>query len=83
MIEVLIVTALVLWSSLVVFKKVFPKTAYSVFLKLSHVCAAQGWTSLASWLKPKMVSGCGGNCACPGNQPKASVKAQPQTVKWK
>lgn len=35
MIEILIVTALVLWSAVVVFKKVFPNTSRSVFLKLS------------------------------------------------
>lgn len=33
MIEVLIVAVLVMWSTLVVFKKVFPKTSNSVFLK--------------------------------------------------
>ena len=31
MVEGLIIAALVSWSALVVFKKLFPKTAYSVF----------------------------------------------------
>ncbi len=37
MIEILIVAALVIWSAVVVFKKVFPKTSGSVFHVL--VCA--------------------------------------------
>lgn len=43
MIEIFIVAALVLWSMLVVFKKVFPNTSNSVFQKLSDACAAKGW----------------------------------------
>ncbi len=38
MIEMIIVTLVVIWSAVVVFKKVFPKTANSVFLSLSHFC---------------------------------------------
>ncbi len=38
MVEILIVAALVLWSAVVVFKKVFPKTSGAVFLKLSNFC---------------------------------------------
>ena len=55
MIEVLIIAALVIWSAVVVFKKVFPKTANSVFMALSNVCHQQGWSTLAKWLKPAMV----------------------------
>ena len=33
MIEILIVAALVLWSAVVVFKKVFPQTSSAFFLK--------------------------------------------------
>lgn len=81
MIEILIVAALVLWSTVVVFKKVFPKTAYSVFSKLAEFCQARGWNSLAKWLQPKMAGGCGGNCACPATENSAPKTANP--VKWK
>ena len=82
MIEILIVAALVLWSTVVVFKKVFPKTAYSVSLKLSEFCQKQGWQSVAKFLKPTMAGGCGGNCACPATEEKAT-KAVDHPVKWK
>lgn len=83
MIEILIVTALVLWSAVVIFKKVFPNTSRSVFLKLSNACEAQGWHKLAKWLKPAMASGCGGNCACPASEQSAEKKPAQQAVKWK
>jgi hypothetical protein len=57
MIEILIVAALVIWSAVVVFKKVFPKTSGSVFMSLSALCEARGWTRLATWLKPSMAGG--------------------------
>ncbi len=44
MIEILIVAALVIWSAVVVFKKVFPKTSGSVFMSLSALCEARGST---------------------------------------
>ena len=56
MLEFVIVIALVLWSAVVVFKKVFPKTANSVFLYLSDACRKQGWQSLANWLKPAVTT---------------------------
>lgn len=83
MIEILIVTVLVLWSVLVVFKKVFPNTSRSVFQKLSDACAAKGWQRLATWLKPKMAAGCGGNCACPATEDTPAKKVDAQPVKWK
>ncbi|MFV5509398.1 DUF6587 family protein [Acinetobacter sp. 197] len=83
MIEILIVTALVLWSMLVVFKKVFPNTSNSVFQKLSDVCAAKGWQRLAKWLQPGVAAGCGGNCACPVSEKGSDVKPAQQAVKWK
>ena len=49
MIEILIVAALVIWSAVVVFKKVFPKTSGSVFMSLSTLCEVRGWTRLATW----------------------------------
>ena len=38
MFEYLIVAVLVLWSAVVVFKKVFPQTANAAFLALSNLC---------------------------------------------
>lgn len=83
MIEILIVAALVLWSAVVVFKKVFPKTSGSVFLKLSNVCEAKGWMTLAKWFKPKMAAGCGGGCSCPVSDESKSKAPAVQAVKWK
>lgn len=83
MIEVIIVAFLVVWSALVVFKKVFPKSAYAVFSKLSRVCQSQGWSSLAKWLSPAMVTGCGGSCDCSSNDKTESPTPEIQAVKWK
>ncbi len=83
MIEVMIVAALVIWSAIVVFKKVFPKTANSVFMQLSSFCAKQGWFTLAKWLKPAMVSGCGGSCGCSANEEPVQKRTEVQAVKWK
>ena len=72
MIEILIVAVLVVWSALVVFKKVFPNT----HAQSSRSClmpVQQGWHTLAKWLKPAMASGCGGNCAC-RHRNKAQIK---------
>lgn len=82
MVEMLIVAVLVVWSALVVFKKVFPSTAYKLFSVLSETCAKHGWLKLAKWLKPTMTGGCGGNCACPVNEDGAKKTAS-QAVKWK
>lgn len=81
MIEVFIVAILVVWSAIVVFKKVFPKSAYSVFLHLSEFCQRQGWTSMAKWFRPATVSGCGGSCGCSQSETKSKVEVQ--SVKWK
>lgn len=83
MIEILIVAALVLWSAVVVFKKVFPKTSSAVFLKLSNACAAKGWHGLAKWLKPAAVAGCGGSCGCDSKDQLTEKKVEVQAVKWK
>ncbi|MEG1489097.1 DUF6587 family protein [Acinetobacter sp.] len=83
MIEVLIIAALVIWSAVVVFKKVFPKMANSVFMALSNVCHQQGWSTLAKWLKPAMVSGCGGSCGCAATEDSTQKKTEVQAVKWK
>ena len=83
MVELLIIAALVIWSAIFVFKKVFPKSAYSVFMKLSQLCQARGWGKLAKWLQPAMVSGCGGGCGCATNEAEAPKKVEVQAVKWK
>jgi hypothetical protein len=83
MIEVVIVAALVIWSAVVVFKKVFPQTANSVFMQLSTACAKQGWLTLAKWLKPATVLGCGGSCGCSATEDSAQKKPEVQAVKWK
>lgn len=83
MIEILIVAVLVMWSAVVVFKKVFPQTSNSVFMSLSTRCEARGWTRLATWLKPAMAAGCGGNCACPATENSEAKKPAVQAVKWK
>ena len=83
MVEILIVAALVLWSAVVVFKKVFPKTSGAVFLKLSNFCTEKGWHGLAKWLKPAAAAGCGGSCGCDSQDHPAAKKVEAQAVKWK
>lgn len=83
MLEYLIVAVLVLWSALVVFKKVFPQTAGSVLLGLSEFCQRLGWQTLAKWLKPNMVSGCAGGCGCASNDTETKKTEPVQTVKWR
>lgn len=83
MIEILMVVALVIWSALVVFKKVFPQTSSKAFGILAERCHAQGWTRLAAWLKPTASGGCGGNCACPASQSNTTKPAEVQAVRWK
>lgn len=83
MIEMLIVAVLVIWSAVVVFKKVFPQTSNSVFSRLSELCAQRGWMTLAKWLKPVMVSGCGGSCGCSASDKPSPQKVETQAVKWK
>ncbi|MDO5543667.1 MAG: hypothetical protein Q4F77_10215 [Acinetobacter sp.] len=83
MVEILIVASLVLWSTVVVFKKVFPKTSGAVFLKLSNFCTEKGWQGLAKWLKPAAAAGCGGSCGCDSQDQPAEKKVEVQAVKWK
>ncbi|MFW1840588.1 DUF6587 family protein [Acinetobacter gyllenbergii] len=83
MFEYLIVAVLVLWSAVVVFKKVFPQTANSAFLGLSNLCQRLGWQRLAAWLKPKMAAGCGGNCGCSTDEAETKKPETIQTVKWR
>ncbi|QOW44753.1 MULTISPECIES: DUF6587 family protein [Acinetobacter] len=83
MVELLMITALVIWSAIFVFKKVFPKSAYSVFSKLAQLCRSRGWNGLAKWLQPAMVTGCGGGCGCSSSDAPAQKKVEVQAVKWK
>lgn len=83
MFEYLIVAVLVLWSAVVVFKKVFPQTANSTFLVLSNVCERLGWHMLAKWFKPKMATGCGGSCDCTRNETTTKKSEPAQTIKWR
>ncbi|WP_433847400.1 DUF6587 family protein [Acinetobacter proteolyticus] len=83
MFEYLIVAVLVLWSAVVVFKKVFPQTASPAFLALSNQCQRLGWQRLAVWLKPKMAVGCGGGCGCSTDDAESKKTETVQTVKWR
>ncbi|MCH4246659.1 MAG: hypothetical protein LKF82_02280 [Acinetobacter populi] len=84
MIQYLIIAVLVLWSSVVVFKKVMPNTANKTFLAISSFFKQQGWHGLAKKIAPTQSAGCGGGCGC-GKESEVAGK-QPQeikTVKWK
>jgi hypothetical protein len=83
MVEGLIVAALVLWSTVVVFKKVFPKTSFKLWLNLANLAEKYGFNRLAKWLKPAMVAGCGGSCGCSANDDTTEKKPAVQAVKWK
>jgi hypothetical protein len=83
MVEGLIITVLVLWSTLVVFKKVFPKTSFKFFLNLANLADKQGLSRLAKWLKPAIAAGCGGSCGCSANDTADTKKPDVQAVKWK
>lgn len=52
MLQYLIIAVLVIWSAVVVFKKVFPKQQTRPFSTI-RFCEKQGWATLAKWLKPK------------------------------
>lgn len=80
-IEFFIITVLVLWSCLIVFKKILPKTANNIMLRCAQVCRKKGWHTCAKWLTPKMSAGCGGNCGCSTDE--AAKPQEINTVKWK
>ncbi|EMB7245394.1 hypothetical protein ABMW84_002805 [Acinetobacter baumannii] len=82
MLQYLIIAVLVIWSAIVVFKKVFPKTANSAFSALSVFCEKQGWATLAKWLKPKMTFGCAGGCGCSGEDKPTNTIQEIKPVKW-
>ena len=82
MIEYLIIAVLVIWSAVVVFKKVFPKTSNATFSALSAFCERRGWQALAKWLKPKMSVGCAGGCGCSVDEKPAAKNNEVKPVKW-
>lgn len=82
MIELLIVTLIVLWSALYVFKKVFPKTAFKVLMHLAKWCDRHGLTAISKKIMPVQAGGCGGGCGCSTDQP-AKAPDVVQVVKWK
>ena len=85
MIEYIIVAILVTWSAFIVFKKVFPKTANSVFTALANSFEKQGWHTVANKVRPKGVAGgCGGGCSCSSNDDKPTIKrsGEAKPVKW-
>ena len=82
MVEILIITVLVLWSCIIVFKKLMPKTSNNVFKSLSIWCEAKGWKGLARRLAPKVASGCGGSCGC-STDDKPEISQEIKAVKWK
>ncbi|GAA5018174.1 hypothetical protein GCM10023206_31500 [Acinetobacter puyangensis] len=84
MIQYLIIAVLLLWSSVVVFKKVMPNTANKTFLAISMFFKQQGWHGLSKRFAPKQSSGCGGGCGCGNESDSASKHSQEiKTVKWK
>lgn len=83
MVEWIIITALVSWSAFVVFKKVFPKTAYAVFSRAARGCDQRGWPRLAKWLQPAMTAGCAGGCGCSTSDTPSAKKVEVQSVKWR
>lgn len=83
MVEMLIISLLVLWSALVVFKKVFPKTSFKFFSALANALQNKGYVKVANWLRPANAVGCGGSCGCSQNETENEQKTTVQTVKWK
>lgn len=82
MVEGLIITVLVLWSCIIVFKKVMPKTANRMFTSLANTCQHKGWYGMEKRLRPKMAAGCGGSCGCSTDDEPAGSQ-EIKTVKWK
>ncbi|KAA8733121.1 hypothetical protein F4V57_07760 [Acinetobacter qingfengensis] len=87
MIQYLIITAIVLWSCVIVFNKLLPKTANKTYTALADSLHKMGWVSLADKLRPKKstAGGCGAGCGCDSNDT-ASIKQHAQevkTIKWK
>ncbi|MBF7688338.1 DUF6587 family protein [Acinetobacter rathckeae] len=83
MVEIVIIAALVIWSAVYTFNKVFPKSAFKVFNALANVLEQQKLHKLASWVRPAMVTGCGGGCGCSSAEKPAKVTETTKAVKWK
>lgn len=83
MLEFFIIAALLLWSSVVVFKNLMPKTANKTYTGIAQFCAARGWQRLATRIAPKKNTGCGGGCGCSVEAEPVAKQQQIKTVKWK
>lgn len=83
MVEILIIAVLVLWSCIVVFKKLMPNTANRLLSVISDRCQQKGWHRLSVWLKPQKNMGCGGNCGCDSKDEQAQITEEIKAVKWK
>ncbi|SDB95654.1 DUF6587 family protein [Acinetobacter boissieri] len=83
MVEVVIIAALVIWSTVYTFKKVFPQSAFKVFTALANIFEQQKLHKLASWIRPPMVTGCGGGCGCSSDEKTQKVVDSVKAVKWK
>ncbi|WP_111895046.1 DUF6587 family protein [Acinetobacter sp. MB5] len=83
MVTYLIIGALVLWSAIYSFKKIFPQSAFKVFSALARGCEQRGWMTLAKWLRPAIAAGCSGGCGCSADTSSQPKKVTVQAVKWK
>ena len=83
MFEYLIIALLVLWSVAVVFKKILPQTANAALFAVSSLCQHFGWQRLALWIKPNIVTGCGGSCGCASSDADTKTSDGVQAVKWR
>ena len=83
MIEIAIVVLLVLWSSVVVFKKILPNTANRVMNAWADFAEQRNWQTLEKWLRPKASFGCAGGCGCASDDEPAGKVAEVKAVKWK
>lgn len=83
MVEVFIITALVVWSTIYTFKKVCPQSSFKVFNWLANILEKQNFQKVATWVRPEMVTGCGGGCGCSSAEKPQKVTESVKAVKWK
>jgi hypothetical protein len=86
MIQYLIIGALLIWSCVVVFNKLLPKTANTSYHALADGLHKLGWRALANKVRPKKTAaGCAGGCGCSSNDAAATPAATSEIkrIKWK
>ncbi len=84
MIEYLIIAIVVLWSAVIVFKNVMPKTYYQALTSTAEFALKRGWDGVAKWLMPKQkAQSCGGGCGCDTDSIDKQQIDKINTVKWK